>query len=59
MPGKWSIEEGDGVLLVCCGVYSEAPISYTDGSVGYDWPERIPQRIKDEVAKRFMKRRTK
>jgi hypothetical protein len=43
----------NGLTLYYCGIQHVRPqrvIRYSDGTEGYDWPERVPQYVKSKVS---------
>lgn len=42
-----------GVRVVCAGGWVEWPVQYADGRIAYDFPERVPQFIRPQVARLF------
>lgn len=46
--GNWYIEGQRGRLCIVNAKtgFVEIPVRYSDGSIGYDWPERVPQYVK-------------
>ena len=55
--GKWQIifkttvAFPAGFIMVTDGWYCDYPIMYDNGNIAYDYPERIPQYVKDAVKK--------
>ena len=51
-----SIRGARGLYLVYAGGWAvDWPVRRPDGSVAYDWPERVPVRLKRLVAKALCK----
>lgn len=51
--GAWTLEQQSGRLMACGPRWSDCPIRYTDGRIAYDFPERVPERVKAAVRAEF------
>lgn len=51
MSKEWHISSTDSIFSarLSDGSYTQYPVIYDNGDIGYDWPEIVPKYIKEKV----------